>query len=48
MADIEVPHLGASEIITRLLGDALSEHPDVQWLGLVSEDGFAIASEGSM
>ena len=40
MADIEVPHPGASDIVGRLLSDALSEHPDVQWLGLVSEDGF--------
>ena len=48
MADIEIPHPGASEIITRLLSDAMGEHPDVQWLGLVSEDGFAIASEGSV
>jgi len=48
MADIEVPHPGASEIITRLLSDAMGEHPDVQWLGLVSEDGFAIASEGAV
>ena len=47
MADIEVPHPGASDIVGRLLSDALSEHPDVQWLGLVSEDGFAIASEGA-
>ncbi len=47
MADIEVPHPGASDIVARLLSDALSEHPDVQWLGLVSEDGFAIASEGA-
>jgi len=47
MADIEVPHPGASDIVARLLSDALSEHPDVQWLGLVSEDGFAIASEGT-
>jgi predicted regulator of Ras-like GTPase activity (Roadblock/LC7/MglB family) len=46
MAHIEVPHPGASEIVGRLLSEALSEHPDVQWLGLVSEDGFAIASEG--
>ena len=48
MADIEVPHPGASDIVGRLLSDALSEHPDVQWLGLVSEDGFAIASEGEV
>ncbi|MCU0298161.1 MAG: roadblock/LC7 domain-containing protein [Candidatus Nanopelagicales bacterium] len=48
MADIEVPHPGASDIVGRLLGDALSEHPDVQWIGLVSEDGFAIASEGAV
>ncbi len=48
MADIEVPHPGASDIVGRLLSDALSEHPDVQWLGLVSEDGFAIASEGAV
>lgn len=48
MADIEVPHPGAFEIVGRLLGDALREHPDVRWLGLVSEDGFAIASEGSL
>jgi predicted regulator of Ras-like GTPase activity (Roadblock/LC7/MglB family) len=46
MAHIEVPHPGAAEIVGRLLSEALSEHPDVQWLGLVSEDGFAIASEG--
>ncbi len=46
MAHIEVPHPGASEIVGRLLSEALSEHPDVQWLGLVSEDGFAIASDG--
>ena len=46
MADIEVPHPGASDIVARLLSDALSEHPDVKWLGLVSEDGFAIASDG--
>ena len=48
MADIEVPHPGASDIVARLLGDALSEHPDVKWLGLVSEDGFAIASDGAV
>ena len=48
MADIEVPHPGASDIVGRPLSDALSEHPDVQWLGLVSEDGFAIASEGEV
>jgi predicted regulator of Ras-like GTPase activity (Roadblock/LC7/MglB family) len=48
MADIEVPSPGASDIVGRLLSDALSEHPDVQWLGLVSEDGFAIASEGEV
>lgn len=48
MADIEVPLPGASDIVGRLLSDALSEHPDVQWLGLVSEDGFAIASEGDV
>lgn len=48
MADIEVPHPGASDIVARMLSDALSEHPDVRWLGLVSEDGFAIASEGSV
>lgn len=48
MAHIEVPHPGASDIVGRLLSDALSEHPDVQWLGLVSEDGFAIASEGAV
>jgi predicted regulator of Ras-like GTPase activity (Roadblock/LC7/MglB family) len=48
MADIEVPHPGASDIVGRLLSDALREHPDVQWLGLVSEDGFAIASEGEV
>lgn len=47
MAHIEVPHPGASEIVGRLLSEALNEHPDVQWLGLVSEDGFAIASEGA-
>lgn len=46
MANIEVPHPGAAEIVGRLLSEALREHPDVQWLGLVSEDGFAIASEG--
>ena len=46
MAHIEVPHPGAAEIVGRLLSEALREHPDVQWLGLVSEDGFAIASEG--
>lgn len=48
MADIEVPLPGASDIVGRLLSDALSEHPDVQWLGLMSEDGFAIASEGDV
>lgn len=48
MADIEVPHPGAFQIVGRLLSDALREHPDVKWLGLVSEDGFAIASEGSL
>ncbi len=48
MADIEVPHPGASDIVARLLSDALSEHPDVKWLGLVSEDGFAIASDGAV
>ena len=48
MADIEVPHPGASDIVGRLLSDALREHPDVHWLGLVSEDGFAIASEGEV
>ncbi|HQR79547.1 MAG TPA: roadblock/LC7 domain-containing protein [Actinomycetota bacterium] len=48
MADIEVPHPGAFQIVGRLLSDALRDHPDVQWLGLVSEDGFAIASEGSL
>jgi predicted regulator of Ras-like GTPase activity (Roadblock/LC7/MglB family) len=48
MADIEVPHPGASEIVARLLSDALREHPDVKWLGLVSEDGFAIASDGEV
>ncbi|MCB9424632.1 MAG: roadblock/LC7 domain-containing protein, partial [Actinobacteria bacterium] len=47
MADIEVPHPGASDIVARLLSDALAEHPDVKWLGLVSEDGFAIASDGA-
>lgn len=46
MADIEVPKPGASEIVTRMLHDAMVDHPDVEWLGLVSEDGFAIASEG--
>lgn len=46
MGDIEVPQPGASEIVGRLLSEALREHPDVQWLGLMSEDGFAIASEG--
>ena len=48
MADIEVPHPGASDIVARMLSDALSEHPDVKWLGLVSEDGFAIASDGAV
>lgn len=48
MADIEVPHPGASDIVARLLSDALTEHPDVKWLGLVSEDGFAIASDGAV
>ena len=48
MADIEVPHPGASDIVARLLSDALAEHPDVKWLGLVSEDGFAIASDGAV
>jgi predicted regulator of Ras-like GTPase activity (Roadblock/LC7/MglB family) len=47
MADIEVPQPGASEIVSRLLHDAMHDHPDVQWIGLVSEDGFAIASEGA-
>jgi predicted regulator of Ras-like GTPase activity (Roadblock/LC7/MglB family) len=46
MGHIEVPPPGASEIVGRLLSEALHEHPDVQWLGLMSEDGFAIASEG--
>lgn len=48
MAHIEVPHPGASEVVGRMLRDALAEHPDFQWLGLVSEDGFAIASEGEV
>ena len=47
MGDIEVPQPGASEIVGRLLSEALRDHPDVQWLGLMSEDGFAIASEGA-
>lgn len=46
MDPIEVPHPGAQVIVGRMLNDALREHPDVQWLGLISEDGFAIASEG--
>lgn len=46
MDHIEVPHPGAQVIVGRMLNEALREHPDVQWLGLISEDGFAIASEG--
>lgn len=46
MDHIEVPHPGAQVIVARMLNEALQEHPDVQWLGLISEDGFAIASEG--
>lgn len=46
MADIEMPTPAASKVVARMLSEALAEHPDVQWLGLVSEDGFAIASEG--
>lgn len=48
MADIEIPQPGASQVVGRMLSEALADHPDFQWLGLVSEDGFAIASEGDI